>query len=91
MQVQVQEPHLARCHHYNLQVYNGECLNTPDAVVVAGSNQDVSTIVKAVTQSSTHTSKNQQIKHTIEIHTPTSNMLKAEGLVVSLWGSVVWI
>ena len=47
VQVQVQEP------HYNLQVYNGECLNTPDAVVVAGSNQDVSTIVKAVTQSST--------------------------------------
>ena len=89
----MQEPHLARCHHnnYNLQVYNGECLNTPDAVVVAGSNQDVSTIVKAVTQSSTHTSKNQQIKHTIEIHTPTSNMLKAEGLVASLWGSVGWI
>ena len=88
----MQEPHLARCHHCNLQVYNGECLNTPDAVVVAGSNQDVSTIVKAVTQSSTstHTSKNQQIKHTIEIQTPTSNMLKAEGLVVSLWGSVVW-
>ena len=41
----------ARCHHCNLQVYNGECVNTPDAVVVAGSNQDVSTIVKAVTQS----------------------------------------
>ena len=53
--MQVQEPHLARCHHYNLQVYNGECLNTPDAVVVAGSSQDVSTIVKAVTQSSTST------------------------------------
>ena len=32
-----------------VQVYNGECVNTPEAVVVAGSNQDVSTVVKAAT------------------------------------------
>ena len=30
-------------------MYNGECVNTPEAVVVAGSNQDVSTVVKAAT------------------------------------------
>ena len=30
-------------------MYNGEYVNTPEAVVVAGSNQDVSTVVKAAT------------------------------------------
>ena len=63
-----------------VQVYNGECVNTPEAVVVAGSNQDVSTVVKAATvYTYLSASKIQQIKLTME--NQTSNMLKPERLV----------